>query len=195
MKNLVLILSLLIAGSAMASEKTSWVLDKSHSQVKFAVTHMVIAEVTGHFRDFDVKMAASKDDFADATIEAKIMTASVDTDNEKRDTHLRSNDFFNAEKFPEMKFTSKSVEKVSGNKYKITGDLTIRDVTKSVVLDTKLNGMVKDPWGNTRVGFKATTTIDRFEFGTIWSTALETGSLIVSKEVEVTLLLEFIKGK
>jgi polyisoprenoid-binding protein YceI len=151
--------------------------------------------VRGSFKDFDVTVTQPGDDFTKASIEATIKTASVFTDNERRDNHLRSDDFFNAEKFPEMSFKSKSIKKTGKDKYAITGDLTIRDITKSVVLDTKYMGQVDDPWGNTKAGFKATTKIDRFEFGTKWNKAIEAGGLVAGKEVTITLNVELTKQK
>lgn len=176
-------------------QAATWQLDKAHSQVKFSVAHLVIAEVTGVFKDFDVSFSSAKDDFTDATIEATIKTASIDTGVEARDKHVRADDFLNVEKYPDMKFKSTKIEKTGTDAYKITGDLTIRDVTKSVVLDTKYKGSVKDPWGNEKMAFRASTTIDRFEFGTKWNKAVETGGLVASREVEITLLMEFSKQK
>ena len=173
--------------------QTVWKADKAHSSVNFSVSHMVISEVVGNFKDFDATLTTSKNDFSDAAIEATIKIASVNTENEGRDKHLRSDDFFNAEKFPTMTFKSTKTEKVGDDTYKITGDLTIRDVTKSVVLDTKLLGQTKTPWGVMAAGFKATTTIDRLEFGVKWSKAMETGGLMVGKNVSITLLFELDK--
>ena len=138
-----------------------------------------------------VIITASKEDLSDAQISATIKTASVNTDSEFRDKHLRSDEFFNADSFPVMTFVSTGVEK-AGDRYKITGNLTMRDITKPVVLDAKYNGQVTSG-GGTKAGFKATTTIDRFEFGTKWNKAIETGGLIVGKNVEITLLLELNK--
>ena len=181
---------------AIGSAQTgSWKLDKAHSQVTFSVTHMVISEVTGAFREFDITFSSDKEDLTDTKVDAIIKTKSIDTGNERRDNHVRSDEFLNAEKYPEMKFKSNKVEKTGQDTYKITGDLTIRDVTKSVVLETKYKGSIKDPMGNTRIAFKAATTIDRFEFGTTWNKAIETGGLVAGKDIEVTLLMEFTKPK
>lgn len=189
------ILALLVFAAFSVQAQTKWTLDKSHSNVNFAVGHMVFSEVTGLFREFDATLVASKDDLTDAKIEATIKTASIDTQNERRDNHLRSDDFLNAEKFPEIKFVSTKVEKTGEKLYKITGNLTIRDVTKPVVLDTEFRGTVNDPWGNIKYGFKATTKIDRFEFGTTWNKALEAGGLVAGREIEITLLMQFAKEK
>lgn len=170
-----------------------WTLDKAHSQVNFSVSHLVVAEVTGGFNEFDVTFESAKEDFSDANITASIRTASIDTENEKRDGHLRADDFLNAEKFPLITFKSTGIEKTGDGRFNIKGDLTIRDVTKPVVLETQFRGTIKDPWGGTRAGFKATTTIDRFDFGVKWNAAVESGGLVAGKDVEITLLIEFIR--
>lgn len=183
------ILFIMINGVAA---QTTWKADKAHSKIDFSVTHMVIAEVDGRFTDFDATLTASKDDFSDAKITATIKTASITTDNDFRDKHLRSDDFFNAGKYPEIKFKSTSIEKIGENTYKIAGDLTIRDTTKTVVLDTKYNGQVVG-MGATKCAFKATTTINRFDYGVHWDKTIESGGLVVGKNVDITLLLEFNK--
>jgi|WetSurMetagenome_2_1015567.scaffolds.fasta_scaffold47412_5 polyisoprenoid-binding protein YceI len=195
MKQLLLIAASVLFVTMVVTAQTKWTVDKSHSNVKFTVTHMLISEVEGSFNDFDANITTKGDDLTGAQIEATIKTASVFTNNEMRDNHLRSDDFFNAEKFPEMKFKSTSVEKTGEKTYKITGDLTIRDVTKSVVLDTKFTGQMVDQRGNTRSGFKATTTIKRLEYGVKWNKAVEAGGLVASDDVNITLLLEFMKPK
>ena len=172
--------------------QTIWKADKAHSKIDFSVTHMVIAEVDGRFTDFDATLTGSKDDFSDAKITATIKTASITTDNDFRDKHLRSDDFFNADKYPEIKFKSTSIEKTGENTYKITGDLTIRDTTKTVVLDTKYNGQIVG-MGATKRAFKATTTINRVDYGVHWDKTIESGGLVVGKNVDITLLLEFNK--
>lgn len=178
-----------------ASAQSVWKADKTHSNVDFTVTHLVISEVRGNFKDFDATITSDQADFSDMKLEATIKTASVFTDNDNRDKHLRSNDFFNADSFPAITFKSKSLTRTGKNTYAITGDLTIRDITKPVVLDTKFRGTIVDPWGNTKAGFTATTTVDRFAFGTTWNKTVETGGLVVGKEVEIKLLMEFGKQK
>lgn len=187
----ILSLALVALLVTVAGAQTTWKLDKSHSNVKFTVTHLVIAEVEGRFTDFDATITHTREDLTDAKVEATIKTASINTDNERRDGHLKSDDFLNAGKFPEMKFTSSKMEKTDKDTYKIHGDLTIRDVTKPVVLETRFMGTIKDARGTTKAGFRATTTIDRFEFGTTWNAAIESGALVVGKEIEITLLMEF----
>jgi polyisoprenoid-binding protein YceI len=189
------LLLVLLLGITTLHAEDLWKADRIHSNVGFTVTHMLVSEVGGKFTDFDASLTAAKDDFSDMKIEATIKTASVSTDNEKRDGHLKSDDFFNAEKYPAITFKSTKVEKTGTDTYKITGDLTIRDITKPVALDTKLKGVMTDSRGNTRAGFKATTTIDRFEFGTKWKAPAGDGGLVVSKEVDITLLFEFVKAK
>ncbi len=176
-----------------ANAQSTWKLDKNHSQVNFTVSHMVFSEVSGTFRDFDITFDAAKDDFTDAQIAATIKTGSIDTQNENRDKHVKSDDFLNVEKYPEMKFKSTKIEQTGKDTYNIIGDLTIRDITKPVTLNTKYKGSIKDARGNTRIAFKATTTIDRFEFGTKWNRELDAGGLIAGKEIEITLIVEFVK--
>jgi polyisoprenoid-binding protein YceI len=170
-----------------------WKPDKAHSSVKFTVSHMVISEVEGRFTDFDATVTAAKDDWSDMQIDAVVKTASLNTDNEFRDKHLRSDDFFNTEKFPEAKFHSTGVEVTGKDTYRITGDLTIRDVTREVVLDTRFKGTAKDPRGTTKAAFRATTTIDRFDWGMKWNKAIETGGLVAGNEVTLTLIFELAK--
>ena len=187
-----LLFAVLVAAGSLTAQ-TMWKGDKSHSRVEFTVTHMLVSEVTGRFTDFDVMLEQGADDFSGSKIQATIKVASVSTDNEYRDKHLRSDDFFNADSFPTMTFKSTKFEKTGKDSYLITGDLTIRNVTKSVVLVTVLKGRYSDSKGNAKVGFKATTTIDRFEFGTKWDKTIEAGGLVVSKEVDIKLLFEFNK--
>jgi polyisoprenoid-binding protein YceI len=194
MKNLKIALMLLVL-STMSFAQTSWSVDKSHSKIGFTVDHLVISEVDGKFDTYEVSILSDNDEFENAAIEFSADVASVDTDNEKRDNHLKSDDFFNAEKFPKMTFVGKSFKKVEGKNYKLVGDLTIRDVTKEVVLDVKYNGTVTDPWGNTKAGFKATTTINRFDYGLKFDAAMETGGLVVGDEVEIEVALELAKQK
>jgi len=182
---------LLIVGSLTA--QTTWKSDKAHSRVQFSVTHMLVSEVTGRFTDFTATLEQGAEDFSNSKVEATIQTASVNTDNENRDKHLRSDDFFNADTFSTMTFKSAKFEKTGKDSFAITGDLTIRNVTKPVVLMTVLKGQFTDSKGNSKIGFKATTTIDRFEFGTKWKRELDTGGLVVSRNVDITLLFEFNK--
>jgi polyisoprenoid-binding protein YceI len=183
-----LLLSLFLAlGISVASfAQNAWTLDKSHSGIKFSVRHMVISDVEGSFRDYDVTFKSDKEDFTDAVIEATIQTASIDTDNERRDGHLKSDDFFNAEKYPTITFKSTRFEKTSPMTYKIHGDLTIRDVTKPVTFDAVLGGTQKTQRGAVS-GWKATLTINRFDYNLKWDRAIETGGLVVGPDVTITV--------
>ena len=172
--------------------QTKWNVDKLHSNVKFTVTHMIVSEVEGSFRVFDGSLIASKADLSDAKINFSVDVASVNTDNEMRDGHLKNDDFFNAEKYPKMTFVSKSMKPLGGNKYALSGDLTIRDVTKPVTFDVTYGGQIKNGTG-AKAGFKAKTTIDRLEYGLKWAKTVEAGGLAVGKDVEITVLVEMDK--
>lgn len=187
-----LFMTVFVALPIMA-QKAGWTVDKAHSGIGFSVRHMVISEVTGNFKDFDITVTASKDDFSDAAVDATIRVASINTNSEKRDSHLRTDDFFNAEKFPEIKFKSTSFEKVGDNKYKITGDLTIRDITKKVVFDAVYNGSIKAPWGAIVSSWKATLSVNRFDFGLKWNKTIEAGGLIAGDMVNITMNVELTK--
>jgi len=193
-KQLFNLAAFLLLGASGAVAQTTWKVDKSHSNVKFAVSHMVVSEVEGSFRVFDGSLVASKADLSDAKVNFSVDVASVNTDNEKRDGHLKSDDFFNAEKFPKMSFVSKSMKPLGGNKYALTGDLTLRDVTKTVTFDVTYGGQINTGRG-VKAGFKAKTTIDRLTYGLKYAPALETGGLAVGKDVEITVLLEMDQAK
>jgi polyisoprenoid-binding protein YceI len=193
MQRSLLFVGVLLTGVATLTGQTTWRVDKSHSKMMFTVRHMLVSEVPGYFKEWDMKITSSKDDWTDATVEAVVQTASINTDNERRDADLRSDNFFNAEKFPEMKFVSTAFEKVGEKKYRIKGNLTIRDVTKEVVFDAELLGMINDPRAGTRVGWKATTQINRFDFGLKWNRMIETGGLVVGETVNISVMLELIK--
>ncbi|MBX2974731.1 MAG: polyisoprenoid-binding protein [Ignavibacteriaceae bacterium] len=169
----------------------TWNLDRSHSGVKFSVSHMVITDVDGSFKEFEVNATPNSKGELEK-VEATIKVESIDTENKDRDNHLRSADFFDAANYPEIKFVSTKIEKKGKNGVKIYGDLTMRGVTKKVVLDGKFNGQVKDPWGNTKVGYTATTTVNRFDYGLQWNKAIETGALVVGKDVKITLNAQFV---
>ena len=194
-KQLFNLAAFLLLGVSGAVAQTTWKVDKAHSNVKFAVSHMVVSEVEGSFRMFDGSLVASKADLSDAKVNFAVDVASVNTDNERRDGHLKSDDFFNAEKFPKMSFVSKSMKQLGDNKYALTGDLTLRDVTKTVTFDVTYGGQIKTQNGGAKAGFKAKATIDRLAFGLKWDKALETGSLVVGKDVEITVLLEMDQAK
>jgi polyisoprenoid-binding protein YceI len=177
------------------AQTTKWVIDKSHSKVQFDVAHLVISEVTGQFKSFDGSVLSDKPDFSDAKIEVSIDVNSINTDDEKRDGHLKSPDFFDANKYPKITFKSKSLKKVNNNLYKLTGDLTMHGVTKEVVLDVQFNGIKNDPWGNTKAGFKVTGKINRNDFGLKYNAPLEGGGVLIGEEVNITCNVELLKQK
>jgi polyisoprenoid-binding protein YceI len=187
------ILAIVLFAAASFAQSIAWKFDKAHSQVKFNVTHLVISEVTGYFRTFDGTVKTNGEDFTDAQIEFTIEAQSIDTDNEKRDNHLKSDDFFNAEKFPQLKFKSKSMKKVGNNKYKLTGDLTIRDVTKQVELNVVYGGMANDGYGNKKAGFKITGTVNRFDYNLKWNALLEAGGAVVGSDVEMVCNIQLVQ--
>lgn len=193
MKKLFAVLFVL-ASFATLSAQTVWTFDKAHTTIGFHVTHLVISEVDGKFQSFDGKVVADGENFEGASIEFTADAASVDTDNKDRDNHLKSDDFFAAEKYPKLTFKSKSFEKVGENKYVITGDLTMRGVTKEIKLDAKLNGIVTDPWGATKAGFKVTGSLNRFDYGLAFNSLMETGGAVVGKEVDLNINVELTKN-
>ncbi|WP_417213341.1 YceI family protein [Bizionia sp.] len=170
------------------NNNTNWSIDTAHSEIAFKVKHMMISTVTGHFEDFQATAKTNGDDFNNAILEFSAKTASINTKNKDRDTHLKSDDFFNSEKFPEMTFVSKSF-----NGDTLVGDLTIRDVTKEITLDAELNGIAVDPYGQTKAGFEMTGNINRKDFNLTWSAVTEAGSIVVSDKVKLVIDVQFIK--
>jgi polyisoprenoid-binding protein YceI len=184
----ILMIALMITGSAIA--QTNWTVDKVHSKIGFSATHLVISETEGVFKDFDIKVSSKAADFNGADVEFTAKVASIDTDNEKRDTHLKSDEFFNAEKYPEIKFKGTLVKEGAG--YKLKGNLTIRDVTKAVTYDVTYGGTAK-AFGGERAGFKFTGKLDRFDYGLKWDKTTEAGGLVVGKEIEIIVKVELTK--
>lgn len=170
--------------------QSTWTIDKSHSRVGFVVTHMVVAEVEGYFKDFDASITSPSDDFNGAEISFSAKVASINTDNERRDNHLRSDDFFNAEQFPEIKFVGKLVKE--GGKYLLKGDFTMRDITKPATFDVKYGGSI-DTGRGTKAGFRITGTVNRLEYGLKWSNRLASGELAVADEVTINCRIELDK--
>jgi len=177
------------------AQTTKWAIDKSHSKIQFDVAHLVISEVTGQFKSFDGTVLSDKPDFSDAKIEITIDVNSINTDDEKRDQHLKSADFFDANKYPTITFKSKSIRKINNNTYKLIGDLNMHGVTKEVALDVQFNGIKNDPWGNTKAGFKVTGKINRNDFGLKYNAPLEGGGLLIGEEVNITCKVELLKLK
>jgi len=191
MRNLVLSIVVFLSLSSR-SLGDEWKVDKAHSKVYFIVKHLVISEVVGFFREFDITVTASKEEFNDMRVEAVLPVRSISTEVERRDAHLKSDDFFNAEKFPEIRFKSTKVEKVDENIYNIHGDLTIRDVTRPVVFRAVHNGTIKSAEG-VRAGWKATATINRFDYGLKWNRLTEAGGLVVGDTVNIVVDLEITR--
>ena len=183
--------TIMLALPALAAD---WNVDTTHSSVAFEVRHMAISKVKGGFGDFTGTVSGEPGKPETFSVEATVQLASVDTGNGKRDDHLRSADFFDVEKFPTMTFKSTGV-KMDGDEGTLTGELTLHGVTKPVEFELEYAGMVDDPWGNTRMGFSAETTIDRRDFGLTWSKALETGGLVVDNDVEIELEVELVQAK
>ncbi|HEY9187811.1 MAG TPA: YceI family protein [Ignavibacteria bacterium] len=177
------------------AQQASWSFDVSHSKISFSVTHLVISEVTGHFSSFTGKVVSKSEDFVNSEIYFEIDAKSINTDNETRDNHLRSADFFEVEKYPKIIFKSKSFTKVKGNKYKLVGDFTMKDVTKTITLDVVYGGTIKDPWGNTKAGFKISGEVNRFDYNLKWNNLIETGGAVVGKTVKINCFVELTKEK
>lgn len=180
---------------ASVNAQVKWSADPAHTDVQFSVKHLGISFIDGDFTkvagNVETKDTAS---FNDAKIEFTIQTASIDTRVEMRNNHLKSDDFFNAEKFPTIKLSSVSFKKVSGDKYKLIANLTIRDVTKQVVFTATQNGIITDPWGKKRAGFTATTTVNRHDFGLKYNDKLPSGVEAVASMVSIVVNTELIKN-
>ncbi|MES1160608.1 MAG: YceI family protein [Bacteroidota bacterium] len=173
---------------------TKWTLDPTHSEVQFKVKHMMISTVSGQFTKFDASVETEEEDFTKAKVSFTVDTDSISTSNEQRDGHLKSPDFFDTAKFPHLKFVASKFESVDNDgSYETYGELTIRDVTRTVKLDTEFGGVIKDPWGNTRAGFTVSGKINRKEFGLAFHAVTETGGLVLSDEVRIHVALEFVK--
>ncbi len=190
----VLLMATFFTTPVAAQTASKWTVDKLHSSVRFAVSHMVVAETEGSFRVFDGTVEHTKADWSDAKISFTVDVNSINTDNEYRDKHLKGDDFFNAEKYPAMTFKSTSFKPLGNNKYELKGELTIRDITKPVKFDVTFGG-VSIGSKTDKAGFKATTTINRFDYNLKWDKATETGSLVVGKDVEISVRIELDRNK
>ena len=171
----------------------AWNIDKSHSEVGFAVRHMMISTVRGKFARFDADIAIDPANLEAAQVTARIDARSIDTSEEKRDGHLRSPDFFDVEKYPTVTFTSTKVKR-DGNELEVTGNLKIKDQEHPITLKGEMVGPGKDPWGNVRVGFSLTGELDREAWGLTWNQALESGGVLVSKKVKLSLEAQLVQG-
>jgi polyisoprenoid-binding protein YceI len=195
MKRIIVSISTIIALALPAlAFASTWTIDPDHSNVGFKVRHLMVSNVKGNFDKHTGTVELDDKDITRSKVEVTIDTASINTNVQKRDDHLRSADFFDVAKYPTMTFASKKVANAGKNKLKITGDLTLHGVTRQVVLDAELlSKESKDPWGNIRRGTTATTKIDRKDFGLTWNKALETGGVVVGDEITITLEIEMIR--
>ncbi|MEI6815338.1 MAG: YceI family protein [Bacteroidota bacterium] len=175
------------------TENLAWSVDQIHSRIGFSVRHMVVSEAIGHFNSFKVNVSSPKDSFEGSHIEVIIDAKSIDTGMPDRNGHLMSDDFFNVEKFPEIKFVGTTFVKTGEESFKLSGDLTIRDITKKIDLDVVHGGQIVDPYGYVRTGFKVTGNINRLDFDLKWNALLETGSAILGKIVSFSCDIELVR--
>ena len=193
-----IIISLYIIGIGTVTlfgQSQTWKIDPAHTSIGFSVKHMVITRVVGRFKDYDATLVISKTDYSDAVLEVTIDTRSVDTGDKDRDISLISKDFFNVEKFPSMTFKSKSMIQIDETNFKLIGELTLLGVKRTVVFETIYGGTITDPYGNTRSGWHALTTINRFDYGMNRSRFLDAGGLIAGAEIDIIIDAEFILQK
>lgn len=175
---------------------TKWAVDPMHSEVQFKVKHLVISTVTGFFKSFSGSLETEGDDFENAKVSFEIDINSIDTNQGQRDAHLKSADFFDAEKYPSITFTSTSFKKTGEeDEYKLNGDLTIKGVTKAVTLNAEFGGSADDFYGNTKAGFEVSGKINRKEFGLTWDGVTEAGSVVVGEDIKLIINIQFAKQK
>jgi polyisoprenoid-binding protein YceI len=181
-----------MATTQAPTANSTWKIDPSHSHVEFAVKHLMISTVKGRFADVEGLITIVEGNPSASSVTATIKAASIDTRTDQRDEHLRSADFLDAAQYPEITFKSK---RIAGDtsEFKVTGDLTIRGVTKEITLETTNEGSIKDPWGGERIGFSAKSKFDRRDFGLTWNQAIETGGVVVGNEVKVSIEIEAVK--
>lgn len=172
---------------------TKWVIDPTHSEIGFKVKHMMFTNISGKFSKFDATIESEDNDFENSKIEFTGAIDSITTGNADRDTHLLSPDFFDAAKFSEIKFSATSFTKINEGEYELVGDLTLHGVTKSVQLAAEYRGLMKDPWGNTKMALSLEGKINRKDWGLNWNSALETGGVLVSEEVRLNIELQFLQ--
>ena len=172
---------------------TKWLLDATHSELGFKIKHLMITNVSGTFKTFKGEVETDGTDFSLAQISLSAEVASIDTNNEQRDAHLRTSDFFEAEKYPELTFRSTKVEKIDSSNYALFGDLTLKGVTKPVKLNAEYNGLTKDPWGGERIGFFVTGKINRSDWGVTFNAALETGGAMLGEEIRINSEIQLVK--
>jgi polyisoprenoid-binding protein YceI len=182
------------ASATTTAARTTWKIDPAHSLIEFAVRHLMITTVKGRFGGVEGTVLLDETDPSFADVDVRIDVASIDTRESQRDAHLRSADFFEAEKYPHITFTSKRPIARRGSEFTLVGDLTIHGVTKEVTLEVTEEGRGKDPWGGERLGFSAATKIKRSEFGLTWNQALETGGVLVGDDIRISLDLELLRS-
>jgi len=175
------------------TKTNNWNIDAAHSGINFSIRHMVVSKVRGRFAKYSGRVDLDDGDLTRSFVDVTIDAASIDTGTPQRDAHLRGPDFFDVEKFPELRFRSTRIESVARDRYRVVGDLTIRDVTREVSLDVEYGGRAKDPWGNERIGFIATATLDRKDFGLHWNQLLEAGGVLVGDRVDIDLEVQAVK--
>jgi polyisoprenoid-binding protein YceI len=173
---------------------TPWNIDGAHSGITFSIRHMVLSKVRGRFGSFSGSLDLDEADLTRSALDVSIDAASIDTGTAQRDEHLRSADFFDAERFPTLRYRSTRVEQLGQDHYRVVGELTIRGVTREVPLDVEYGGQGKDPWGNQRAGFSAKASINRKDFGLAWNQVLEAGGLLVGDKVEIELEIQAVKA-
>jgi len=176
--------------------QTTWAIDPTHSEIHFKVKHMMVSTVTGAFNEFEGTLHTNNEDFEtfeDAKVSFSANIDSIHTNSVQRDVHLKSDDFFNAAKFPKLSFNSTSFRKKSEDKYELVGDLTIRDITRSVTLDVEYNGTVVDPYQQTKAGFELSGKISRKDFGLTWNAVTEAGSVVVSNDIRLLMNVQLVK--
>ena len=197
-RNLLFVLTAAViftAGTAGVTQAAdTFNIDKTHSSILFAVKHMVISKVKGAFDEYSGTIQYDEADITESSVEVTIKTASIDTRDEKRDGHLKNSDFFDAEKYPEITFKSKRIEK-SKDGFVAVGDFTMRGVTKEITIPFEITGVITDPWGNTRMGVSAELKLNRQDYGVSWSQKMDAGGLVVGDDVEIEIEVEAVKAK
>ncbi|MEE9442592.1 MAG: YceI family protein [candidate division Zixibacteria bacterium] len=195
MRKIIICFSILCLAVGTIANAQTWSFDNAHSTIGFSVKHLVISKTTGQFHDYSGKVEFDGSNIENGSVEVTTRIASIDTENEDRDKHLKSPDFFDVDKFPVMSFKSKKISPVNDGRFTMTGDLTIKNVTKEVTFDCEFNGTIDDPWGNKRAGFTAETTINRQDFNVKFDNKLQDGSLVVGNDVKISMEIELIKDK
>ena len=172
---------------------TKWALDPTHSELGFKIKHLMISNVSGSFKNFQIDVVTTDADFGVAEVKLTADMNSINTNNEQRDQHLRNADFFETEKYPDLKFHSSKIEKLKDGVYLLSGDLTLKGVTRQEKLNLEFNGTTKDPWGNERAGFLVTGKINRNDYGIHFNSVMETGGLMLGEEVKIHAEIELVK--